>query len=205
MLEYKGMKNIPDNIVLVGPMGAGKTTVGRQIAYKLGKTFIDVDQELESRTGVSINLIFEIEKEVGFRLRETAMLAELLQRKNCVIATGGGIVVTEDNREILAQTDSLVVYLKTEVKHQLKRLKRDKQRPLLQGGGRRERLLNLARERNPWYEEVADMAFASGRTSSYGMAQKIVAYLSQEKQQTSQQTKQQSSQQHIQQSNFKTS
>lgn len=171
------MKNVPENIVLVGPMGAGKTTVGRQMANQLGKTFIDVDQELESRTGVSINLIFEIEKEAGFRARETAMLAELLARKNCVIATGGGIVVTPENRKILNQTDGFVVYLKTEVKHQLKRLKRDKQRPLLQGSGRRERLLNLARERNPWYEEVSDIAFASGRTSSYGMAHKIVAHM----------------------------
>lgn len=174
------VNNITDNIVLVGPMGAGKTTVGKQMAYQLGKKFVDVDHELESRTGVSINLIFEIEKEAGFRARETAMLAELLQRKNSVIATGGGIIVIEENRKILQATESLVVYLKTEVKHQLKRLKRDKQRPLLQGTGRRERLLNLARERNPLYEEVSDVAFASGRTSSYGMAKKIVQYLTQE-------------------------
>jgi len=171
------MNNVPDNIVLVGPMGAGKTTVGKQMASQLGKTFIDVDQELESRTGVSINLIFEIEKEAGFRARETEVLAELLKKNNCVIATGGGIIVTPENRQLLNQTDSFVVYLKTEVKHQLKRLKRDKQRPLLQGSGRRERLLDLARKRNPWYEEVSDIAFASGRTSSYGMAHKIVAHL----------------------------
>jgi shikimate kinase len=181
-----GMKIIPDNIVLVGPMGAGKTTVGKQMAQQLGKTFVDVDQELENRTGVSINLIFEIEKEAGFRARETAMLAELLERKNCVIATGGGIIMMPDNRQILNQTNSLVVYLKTEVKHQLKRLKRDKQRPLLQGGGRREKLLNLARERNPLYEEVSDVAFSSGRTSSYGMAKKIVAHLKQNCEQTQQ-------------------
>ncbi len=176
------VKNKTDNIVLVGPMGAGKTTVGKQMAYLLGKTFVDVDHELESRTGVSINLIFEIEKEAGFRARETAMLAELLARENCVIATGGGIVVTEENRKILQATESLVIYLKTEVKHQLKRLKRDKQRPLLQGTGRRERLLNLARIRNPLYESVSDVSFPSGRTSSYGMAKKIVSYLTQPKQ-----------------------
>jgi shikimate kinase len=174
------MKINSRNIILIGPMGAGKTTVGKQMAYQLGKTFVDVDQELEKRTGVSVNLIFEIEKEAGFRARETAMLAELLERKNCVIATGGGIIVTAENRAILNQTDGLVVYLKTEVKHQLKRLKRDKQRPLLHGGGRRERLLNLARQRNSLYEEVADIAFSSGRTSSYGMAKKIVAHLAQD-------------------------
>lgn len=168
---------IPNSIVLVGPMGAGKTTVGKQMAQKLGKSFVDVDQELEKRTGVSINLIFEIEKEAGFRARETAMLAELMEKDNAIIATGGGIIVTEENRRILCATDNLVIYLKTEVKHQLKRLKRDKQRPLLQGTGRRERLLNLARIRNPLYDEVSDIAFASGRTSSYGMANKIVTYL----------------------------
>ena len=85
--------NIPENIVLVGPMGAGKTTVGKQMAKRLGKDFVDVDQELEKRTGVSINLIFEIEQEAGFRARETLMLKELLERKNCVIATGGGIIM----------------------------------------------------------------------------------------------------------------
>ncbi len=176
--------HIPESIILVGPMGAGKTTVGKQMAQKLGKTFVDVDQELEKRTGVSINLIFEIEKEAGFRARETAMLAELMARRNAIIATGGGIVVTPENREILKSTDNLVVYLKTEVKHQLKRLKRDKQRPLLRGTGRRERLLNLARIRNPLYDEVADIVFASGRTSSYGMAKKIVAHLCKEPKKT---------------------
>jgi len=171
------MKINSRNIILVGPMGAGKTTVGKQIALQLKKTFIDVDQELEKRTGVSINLIFEIEKEAGFRTRETAMLAELLQLENAVIATGGGIVGKPENRNLLQQTDGLVVYLKTEVKHQLKRLKRDKQRPLLQGEGRRERLIKLARIRNPLYDQVADISFASGRTSSYGMARKVVDHL----------------------------
>jgi shikimate kinase len=171
------MTNDSQNIILVGPMGAGKTTVGKQIASQLKMQFVDVDQELEKRTGVSINLIFEIEKEAGFRARETAMLAELLNAKNTVIATGGGIITNEQNRDLLKQSAGLVIYLKTEVKHQLKRLRRDKQRPLLQGEGRRERLLNLARIRNPLYEQVADVSFPSGRTSSYGMARKIVSHL----------------------------
>ncbi|GAA4824242.1 shikimate kinase [Marinicella pacifica] len=169
------------NIILIGPMGAGKTTVGKQLAMRLGKTFCDVDQELEKRTGVPVNLIFDIEKEAGFRLRETAMLTELLQRENCIIATGGGVVVTDENRQLLAQTPHTVVYLKTAVKHQLKRLKRDKQRPLLQGAGRRERLMKLAKERNPLYESVADLSFASGRNSAYGMAQKIADYLTRDR------------------------
>jgi shikimate kinase len=172
----QGMTFDSRNIILVGPMGAGKTTVGKRIAAELNKTFVDVDHELEKRTGVSINLIFEIEKEAGFRARETAMLEELLQKENAVIATGGGIIGNEANRTLLQQSGGLVVYLKTEVKHQLKRLKRDKQRPLLQGTGRRERLLNLARIRNPLYDQVADITFASGRTSSYGMARKVVNF-----------------------------
>lgn len=163
------------NIILVGPMGAGKTTVGKHVARLLGKSFYDVDQELEKRTGVSVNLIFDIEKEQGFRLRETQMLHDLLKERNAVIATGGGIVVTAENRKILQDTPHLVVYLKTEVKHQLQRLKRDKQRPLLQGAGRRERLLNMARVRNPLYESVANLSFSSGRTNPHKMATKIVS------------------------------
>jgi len=169
------------NIILIGPMGAGKTTVGKQLALRLGKSFCDVDQELEKRTGVPVNLIFDIEKEAGFRARETAMLTELLQRENSIIATGGGVIVTPENRQLLAETPHCVVYLKTAVKHQLKRLKRDKQRPLLQGTGRRERLMKLAKERNPWYESVADLSFASGRNSAYGMAQKIADYLTKDR------------------------
>ena len=169
------------NIILIGPMGAGKTTVGKQLAMRLGKIFCDVDQELEKRTGVSVNLIFEIEKEAGFRQRETAMLTELMERENCIIATGGGVVVTEESRRLLQDTPHTVVYLKTAVKHQLKRLKRDKQRPLLQGTGRRERLMKLAKERNPLYESVADLTFASGRNSAYGMARKIANYLTQDR------------------------
>ncbi len=165
------------NIILVGPMGAGKTTVGKHVARLLGKSFYDVDQELEKRTGVSVNLIFDIEKEQGFRLRETQMLQDLLKERNAVIATGGGIVVTEENRKILQATPHLVVYLKTEVKHQLQRLKRDKQRPLLQGTGRRERLLNMARMRNPMYESVAKLSFTSGRTNPHKMATKIVSHV----------------------------
>lgn len=165
------------NIVLIGPMGAGKTTVGKQLAIRLGKNFCDVDQALEKRTGVSVNLIFEIEKEAGFRARETAMLAELMQQENCIIATGGGVVVSEESQQLLQNTEHTVVYLKTAVKHQLKRLKRDKQRPLLQGTGRRERLINLAKVRNPLYESLADLSFASGRNSAYGMANKIANYL----------------------------
>lgn len=165
------------NIILVGPMGAGKTTVGKHIAKLLGKSFYDVDQELEKRTGVSVNLIFDIEKEAGFRLRETQMLKDLMAERNAVIATGGGIVVTEENRQILQDTDDLVVYLKTEVKHQLKRLKRDKQRPLLQGSGRRDRLLNMARIRNPLYESVATMTATSGRTNPRAMASKVVNHV----------------------------
>ncbi len=166
-----------NNVILVGPMGAGKTTVGKHIARMLGKSFYDVDLELEKRTGVSVNLIFDIEKEEGFRQRETQMLSDLMTQRNAVIATGGGIVVTAANRKLLQNSTDCVVYLKTEVKHQLQRLKKDRQRPLLQGGGRRERLLNMARERNPLYESVADLTFTSGRISSQKMAAKVVNHI----------------------------
>ena len=166
---------LPQLIILVGPMGAGKTTVGRRVAAAFGYDFFDVDEELEKNTGVSVNLIFEIEKEAGFRLRETQMLTKLLKGQRAVIATGGGIIVTEANRELLKQSDAMVVYLQTEVREQLRRLKRDKQRPLLRGRGRRGRLKNMAKIRNPLYEEVSDLTLVSGYHPPQSMAEEVVA------------------------------
>lgn len=165
------------NIILIGPMGSGKTTVGKKLARLLNMDFYDVDQALEKSTGVSINLIFEIEKEAGFRKREHAMLKELLSKNNAVIATGGGVVVNQDNHRLLKNTEAMVVYLKLEVKHQLQRLRKDKQRPLLQGKGRRERLLGLAKQRNPLYEQLALFSFTGGRINSDKMARRIADFL----------------------------
>lgn len=162
--------NTPKHIILIGPMGAGKTTVGSILAHKLGMTFYDVDNELEKKCGVSVNLIFEIEKELGFRERETLMLEELLQKPSAVIATGGGIIVTEKNLLLLRNSNSMIIYLKTEVKQQLYRLRKDKQRPLLQGENRKQRLIAMAEKRNPIYESLATTVVKTGHQSAYKMA-----------------------------------
>ena len=148
------------NIYLIGPMGSGKTTIGQRVAKLLGLEFLDCDHELESRTGASIALIFDVEGEAGFRDRETRMLEELTERRGMLLATGGGVVLRQRNRELLRR-NGLVVYLSTSVPQQLKRLSRDRTRPLIQTDDRRERLNRLAAERNHLYEELADIDFPS--------------------------------------------
>ncbi len=148
------------NIYLVGPMGSGKTTIGSRVAKQLGMVFIDCDAELESRTGASVNLIFDVEGEEGFRKRETELLEELSGRSSTLIGTGGGAVLKQRNRELM-KNSGVVVYLKTSVGQQLSRLRLDKKRPLLQAPDREERLAQLAKIRNPIYEELADIVFPS--------------------------------------------
>lgn len=146
------------NIYLVGPMGSGKTTIGRRLAEKLGLTFYDCDHEIEARTGASVTLIFEIEGEGGFRERERQMLLELSRRRGVLVATGGGAVLAEANRNVMRETGT-VVYLRTSVVQQLERLGRDRSRPLLRATNRKEKLTELAETRNPLYEETADLVF----------------------------------------------
>ena len=146
------------NIILVGPMGSGKTTIGQRLAALLGLEFLDCDHELEEQTGASVSLIFDVEGEEGFRTRETRMLQELSERKGVLIATGGGAVLRKENRKVL-RNSGLVVYMQTSVHQQLRRLGRDRSRPLLQTADRREKLSRLAEERNPHYLEVADIVF----------------------------------------------
>ncbi len=148
--------NIPDNIVLIGPMGSGKTTIGRRLAALLDKQFIDCDEVLEQRLGVKIALIFELEGEAGFRRREQLLLQQLCQQKNTVLATGGGSVLQADNRQLL-RAFGTVIYLQTSVSQQLDRLERDKARPLLQRPDREQRLQLLAQQRNPIYSALADV------------------------------------------------
>jgi len=144
------------NIYLIGPMGSGKTTIGCRLAQKLELTFYDSDQEIESRTGASVNLIFEIEGEAGFREREHRMLQELCALKNVLVATGGGAIVNPANRALMRKS-GLVVYLRTSVSQQLERLGRDRTRPLLQTRNKEVTLTELASERNPLYEKTADL------------------------------------------------
>lgn len=146
------------NIVLVGPMGAGKSSIGRRLADRFGLVFVDADSEIEARTGASIPTIFECEGEAGFRAREAATLADLLQREGLVIATGGGAVIDPHSRERMRRR-GFVVHLKVSLERQLERLARDRSRPLIAGADRRQVLERLSAERAPLYAEVADLDF----------------------------------------------
>ncbi|HET8610546.1 MAG TPA: shikimate kinase [Burkholderiales bacterium] len=163
---------MPENIFLVGMMGAGKTSVGRSLARTLDKTFYDCDHEIERRTGVSIPVIFEIEGEAGFRARETVMLAELVQRRNIVLATGGGAVLIEQNRRLLV-TNGTVVYLRAAVTDLWARTRHDRNRPLLQTADGQQKLQELFSDRDPLYHAVADLVVDTGHQSVKNLVRKL--------------------------------
>jgi shikimate kinase len=142
------------SVFLIGPMGSGKTAVGRALASRLALPFVDSDAEVESRTGVDIAYIFEREGEEGFRIRERDVIDELTQLTAVVLATGGGAVLLPENRERLAARGT-VVFLDTTVEQQLERTRNTRHRPLLVGTDRRARLEELARIRDPLYREIA--------------------------------------------------
>jgi shikimate kinase len=149
------MKN-PNNLFLIGPMGAGKSAVGRQLARMLHLDFVDSDDEIESRTGVDIPFIFEKEGEEGFRKREARVIDDLSQLEGIVLATGGGAVSDADSRNHLGAR-GFVIYLYTSVKQQLERTNRGRERPMLENGDRAEVLERLMAERDPLYREIADL------------------------------------------------
>ena len=149
------------NIILIGPMGSGKTTVGKQLAKRTRMDFIDSDHLIEERCGVSISTIFDIEGEDGFRKRETKMLQELCDRTNMVLATGGGAVTSEENR-ILVRKSGYVVYLQTSIKTQIARTQKTRNRPLLENVDAQEKLTELMEERGKLYEQEADLVVKSG-------------------------------------------
>lgn len=165
---YHVCMNPAANIFLIGPMGAGKSTIGRRVADLLGLAFYDLDNAIEERWGADISLIFEIEGEIGFRRRESVLLNELTAWSNIVLATGGGVVLTPVNRQRLMQR-GFVVYLQPTIEQQLARLRRDRKRPLLTTVDRRERLEQLAMEREPLYREIADMTLSTA--NMYGSPQ----------------------------------
>ena len=166
------MGNTTQNIFLIGPMGSGKTSIGKQLAKILGLDFYDCDHELERLTGASVNLIFDVEGEAGFRSRETRLLKQLSKKNGVLISTGGGVICSEENRRVL-HSGGFVIYLKTSIEKQLKRLSQDKSRPLLQAEDRMQRLLDLARVRNPLYDATADLVFTARSSSVHSTAKAL--------------------------------
>lgn len=154
--------NPSDNLFLIGPMGAGKTSIGRHLATHFKLRFVDLDHEIEAETGADISLIFEMEGEPGFRVRERNLLHEFSAKRGIVLACGGGAVLDADNRRNLAD-NGFVVYLETSVGQQLERLRRDRARPLLMAPDRRQRLERMAEQRNPLYESIADLRIVTSR------------------------------------------
>ncbi len=146
----------PKNLFLVGPMGAGKSAVGRQLARLLHLEFLDSDEEIETRTGVDIPFIFEKEGEEGFRRREVKVIDDLSRREGVVLATGGGAVMDAESRSRLGAR-GFVVYLYTSVEQQLDRTQRGRNRPLLENGDKATVLEELMAERDPLYREIADL------------------------------------------------
>jgi 3-dehydroquinate synthase len=172
-LQHSKLKS---NVYLVGLMGAGKTTVGRALAKKLNKTFIDSDHEIEARTGASISLIFEIEGEEGFRQREMEVIRDLTAQQDIVLATGGGAILKPENREYL-KSRGTVIYLRASVNSILQRTSHDKSRPLLQTADPRKKIEQLSQERDPLYREVADLIIETGRPNVQSLIQTILAQL----------------------------
>ena len=160
------------SIFLVGLMGAGKTSVGKVLARRLGKSFYDCDHEIERATGVKVPLIFDIEGEAGFRARESRTLAELVRRADIVLATGGGAVLAAANRKLLAGNGT-VVYLRAAADDLWARTRHDKNRPLLKIADPLSRLKELYDERDPLYREVADIVVDTGNQSLVSLAHKI--------------------------------
>lgn len=162
------------NIFLVGPMGAGKSTIGRHLADELHLEFFDSDQEIERRTGADIAWIFDLEGEDGFRKREEDVINELTDRQGIVLATGGGSVISKSVRNRLSAR-GIVVYLQTTIDKQVARTQRDKRRPLLQNENPEAVLKELADARNPLYQEVADYVVDTDDQSARAVANQIIS------------------------------
>lgn len=164
------------NIFLIGPMGAGKSTIGRALAKELQLDFYDSDEVIEERAGASIAWIFDIEGEEGFCKREQKVIEELTQKNNIVLATGGGVVMAAENRNLLASRGT-VIYLKTSLQQQHERTKRDTKRPLLQTKNLPELLKILDDEREPYYTALADISFETDKLTVKLVTKNIIKYL----------------------------
>ena len=166
------MINQKGNIILIGPMGSGKTSTGRILAKEMGYAFADTDEEVTKRTGVSIAYIFDVEGEEGFRKRECLALKECLNDNNTILSTGGGIVLSKENRDLL-QDRGTVVYLQTSIRFQVKRTASTNNRPLLQNKDPEETLEKLMLTRAPLYEEIADITIMTDNKSLQEMSKEI--------------------------------
>jgi len=164
------------NLFLIGPMGAGKTSVGRALANRLHRTFYDSDREIEARCGVDIPTIFEFEGEEGFRERETRIIEQLTAETDIVLATGGGAVLAEENRKYLAERGH-VILLSVELKEQIRRVSRDNKRPLLADTDPETRLMQLWEARGPLYKSVADVEISTDSRRMLHVVNRILRHL----------------------------
>ncbi|MDX5335935.1 MAG: shikimate kinase AroK [Marinobacter sp.] len=165
--------SLPERVVLVGPMGAGKSTIGRMLAKELGYRFLDSDRIIEERCGANIPWIFDVEGEDGFRQRETAMLDELSESQGTVLATGGGAVMRPENHALLRK-NAVVIYLKTSIEQQVERTRKDRNRPLLQNDDPEGVLRRLFAVRDPLYTKLADIVMFTDRKSPRLVVRQLV-------------------------------
>lgn len=171
-INMKASTRLP-NIYLVGPMGAGKTSVGRRLAKLSQLQYIDTDDEVCARSGVDINWIFEVEGESGFRKREAALILELSQLNNLLVSTGGGSIMDADSRKHLRDT-GIVVYLQVSFEQQFDRTQQRRgTRPMLEEGDFRDNLENLNREREPLYQSIAHLSYLTDKFDPATLAKKI--------------------------------
>ncbi len=154
-------------------MGSGKTTLGKILSKKLDKIFYDSDQVIEEKLGVDVSMIFEYEGEEGFREREKDILQELVSKKNIVLATGGGIILSKSNRDLLSE-NGIVIYLKSNQKDLILRTKNDKTRPLLKNGNIELIIKKLCKEREPLYEEIADFEIMTKNKRVHEVVNEII-------------------------------
>ena len=172
--------NSNKNIVFIGAMGAGKTTIGRQVAKKLNRSFYDSDCEIEERTGADIPWIFEIEGESGFRKRESEMLRELLNRTDIVLSTGGGAVLAEENRSLFNNTDGYIIYLKSSPDKLHRRIQADKRRPLLNTVDKMATIIEILSLREPLYMETADIVIDTDKLSINQIIKTVLGRINQD-------------------------
>ena len=175
-LEIQSIAMAQGNIFLVGMMGAGKTTLGRALAHRLQLEFVDTDRVLVERTGVPVATIFEFEGEEGFRRRECAVISELAARDGLVVATGGGAVLSEDNRRVM-RDHGTVVYLRARLESLWQRTRRDSSRPLLATPDPRATLADLLDHRDPLYRDAAHIVVDTGAQSAASVVGKVLAAL----------------------------